>query len=319
MSGRTLILLLATSLLGACWAASIILLRVDERTRRMLARREMVLGAYQATSAAISGNAALSVTMPTKRISIRAQQMLGMDPVRPSPYPLSPWLILPAAMLPALAARWLFEGLLGSLAWGILPVVWLVLVRNFYRGSDTKRRVTLLKQFPDALGTIVRAVRVGIPVKEAIRAVSRDAAEPTAGEFARVYDQVAIGTTLEAALREMAARNQLSEYRFFATTMSLQGQTGGGLSETLENLADVIRRRVALKAKGYALAAEARTSAGVLAALPVLTGLALALMNPGYIAPLMQDGPGRSLFGFAVIWLGLGIVVMRGLIRKSLS
>ena len=65
-----------------------------------------------------------------------------------------------------------------------------------------------------------------------------------------------------------------SEYRFFATALGLQSQTGGGLTETLENLADVIRKRVALKARGYALAAEARTSAGVLALLPVLAGLA---------------------------------------------
>jgi tight adherence protein B len=117
----------------------------------------------------------------------------------------------------------------------------------------------------------------------------------------------------------LASRTRLPEYRFFATALGLQSQTGGGLTETLENLADVIRKRVALKARGLALAAEARTSAAILAALPVLSAVGLAVLNPEYIAPLFKEGPGQTLFGIAVLWLSMGLLVMRWLIRKSLS
>ncbi len=119
---------------------------------------------------------------------------------------------------------------------------------------------TLFQQFPDALAMIVRAVRVGLPIVEAIRVVARENAEPTAREFAGLVAQTTIGVPLDDALREMAERNRLPEYRFFATALSLQSQTGGGLTETLENLADTIRKRVAAKLRGHALAAEARMS-----------------------------------------------------------
>ncbi len=107
---------------------------------------------------------------------------------------------------------------------------------------------------------IVRSVRVGIPVTEGIRTVAREAPRPTAQEFSLLADQIRIGMPIEEALRELATRNQLPEYRFFATALALQNQTGGGLAETLENLGDVIRKRVALKGRAHALASEARTS-----------------------------------------------------------
>jgi len=99
----------------------------------------------------------------------------------------------------------------------------------------------------------------------------------------------------------------------------LQNQTGGTLSETLENLADVIRKRVALAAKGKALASEGRTSAIVLGALPVVTGLGMWALNPQYMGTMFTDPTGRKLFGAAVLSLSLGIFTIRTIIRKSLA
>ena len=63
-------------------------------------------------------------------------------------------------------------------------------------------------------------------------------------------DQVSIGRDLEVALLEMAERNDVAEYRFFATALALQSQTGGGLTETLETLADTIRKRENARKRG---------------------------------------------------------------------
>ena len=154
---------------------------------------------------------------------------------------------------------------------------------------------------------------------EAMRAVARETPEPTGPEFARLVDQVSIGVSVDEAVLDMASRCGIAEYRFFATALSLQNQTGGTLSETLENLADVIRKRVALAAKGKALASEARTSAMVLAAMPIVTGGGLWALNPGYVGMMFKDPTGRTLFGGAVVSLCTGIFTIRTIIRKSLS
>ena len=117
----------------------------------------------------------------------------------------------------------------------------------------------------------------------------------------------------------MAERNGLPEYGFFAAALGLQAQTGGGLGETLDLLADVTRKRVAMKARGHALSAEARTSSMILGGLPVAAGGLLYALNPEYIGVLFTDDTGRTILGTAILSLSTGMFVMRVIIRKSLK
>jgi tight adherence protein B len=164
----------------------------------------------------------------------------------------------------------------------------------------------------------VRCVRVGIPVQESLRIVSRDMPQPTAQEFSRLADKVSIGFSLETALHELATRNQLPEYRFFATALSLQARTGGPLAQTLETLADVIRKRVAMRSRGYALASEARTSALILAILPIFAGFAIWVLQPSYIEVLFLSSSGHKIFTSALALLSFGAFSMRSIIQRSL-
>ena len=310
---------LGTAILLVSTCASVMILRADERQRRLRKRRDAIISPYTPQDTSVQASARLSVSKSTASLKNRLKILIAMDPQRRDPYPVSPLLVIVAALLAGYIIRWLLHGLIGPMSWAIIPVAALYMARSIYQTIDAKRAAKLYKQFPDALATIVRAVRVGIPVSEAIRVVAQDAETPTGTEFSRLYDQIGIGAPLEEALREMAARNRLPEYRFFATALALQSQTGGGLTETLENLADVVRKRVTLKARGHALAAEARTSAAILAALPFFAGGALAIMSPAYIAPLFKEGAGQTVFGGGIVWLSVGIFVMRGIIRKSLA
>jgi len=248
----------------------------------------------------------------------RAIGVFGFDPAHASHYPV-PWLIV--LVLTLLLAR-VVAGILtivaGDLAFLLIPVVWVFLARAFFNWVDERRRQLLRNQMPDALSMIVRSVRVGIPVSEAMRHVARQSLPPTAPEFERIANDLSIGTRLDLSLKAMAQRAGLPEYQFFATALSLQSQTGGGLTETLENLADVIRKRVALRSKAYALASEARTSAMVLAALPFVSGLGLAVLSPSYIGVLFVEESGRNLLGIALLSLCTGILAMRMIIRTSL-
>lgn len=243
----------------------------------------------------------------------------GIDRSRTAHLPVAWPILLTVSLVVARALIFVVDMIVGS--WGILlwPVLWVIVSRSVFGWSDRRHMRALFNQFPDALAMIVRAVRIGIPVSQAVQGVAKDSPQPTAGEFAKLADALSIGKPIDEAMIDLAERNRLPEYRFFAAALTLQNQTGGGLATTLENLADVIRQRVYVRAKGYALAAEARMSALVLTILPVFTFFALLLISPAYIMLLLNTSSGHKVFGVALALLGIGQFCMRTLIRKSLS
>ena len=245
--------------------------------------------------------------------------IFGFDPEKDPLYPTRWWIALLGLLVAARIAESMIADFLGSWAPYALPAIWLVMSRNFFKYFERKRQVQLLAEFPEALALLVRAIRVGIPVMEAVRNVSRTAPPITAAGFSRLVDQVAIGVTLDDALQGLARSTGLTEYRFFATTLTLQNQTGGNLSDTLESLADVIRKRAALKAKGRAMTSEARSSSMVLAVLPLLTGLLLWIVSPRYISVLFTDPTGKWMLGLAIVLLTTGILSILTIINKSLT
>jgi tight adherence protein B len=244
--------------------------------------------------------------------------IFGFNLDRQALYPAKWYIVLAGTLLVALVGRYATDELLGPLSWVTVPFVWVIASRMFFKRVETRRRSALLWQFPDALAMIVRSIRVGVPVIDAVRNVSLAAPNPTAHEFNRLVEQIAVGTPLDEAVTELATRTGLAEYRFFATALSLQTQTGGTLSETLENLADVIRKRAALKARGHAMTAEARTSSSILAMLPVLTGGMLYALNPTYMMLLFTDPTGKAFFSAAVVSLILGMLSIRAIIKSVL-
>jgi tight adherence protein B len=101
--------------------------------------------------------------------------------------------------------------------------------------------------------------------------------------------------------------------------LTLQAQAGGGLSESLDMLADIIRKRVALKARGYALTSEGRTSTIVLCVIPVLIIAMLLVLNPPYIMIMFTDPAGRKMLNVGAILMLTAIFVMRKMIRSTLA
>jgi len=254
-----------------------------------------------------------------RSFSTMAAGVFGFDLTRPEQYPLSWWVVLLITLALGKVVQSIADSLAGNLSYLAVPVIWIFASRAIFGWSENRRKQALLRQLPDVLAMIVRSVRVGIPVMEAIRAVARETPEPTGPEFVRLVDQLSIGVAIDEAVLEVARRCGIPEYRFFATAISLQNQTGGTLSETLENLADVIRKRVALASKGRALASEARSSAYVLTALPVVTGVGMWLLNPQYIDLLFQEKVGNALLATAILSLCIGSFAIRTIIRRSLS
>lgn len=312
------LVVLGALLVAAMTVATIMVMRADRREQRTTRRLTLAVSPYaRMTAMAVMGRREVTRSL-LARLGQSLSGLFGYNPARAAQLPWPVGAVLAVASIGGLGACLLLSLLLGSGVLVGVPVASVILSRVLLGWFARRRSAKLYAQFPDTLAMIVRSVRIGIPVSEALRTVSREGPEPTAIEFRHLADQVGIGIPLEDALREVAVHSGLPEYRFFATALSLQAQTGGGLTETLENLADVIRKRVAMRARARALASEARTSSYILAALPVVLGVVLSFVNPSYISLLFTNAMGNKVLALAVTMLLLGVTAMQVTISRSL-
>lgn len=187
--------------------------------------------------------------------------------------------------------------------------------RLFLRHRIKRRQKKFLEEFADALEAMVRLLRAGMPVTEAIAMASREFAGPVGEEMSRIYEAQKVGISMPEATLAAARRMPLTEMQMFATGIAIQQQTGASLSEVLTNLAGVIRARYRLKRKVQALSSEAKASAMIIGSLPFLVGGGLYFIDPSYIGILFNTMPGRLMLVGGALWMSIGIFIMRAMIN----
>jgi tight adherence protein B len=252
--------------------------------------------------------------------AVRLMRLLRLNPEVHQQNVIAWKLVIAIACALALVGFFYGRQFLGSpLAALATPIEAIFLARLIFGWERARFQKALLEQIPDVMALICRAVSAGIPLGEALRSVPKAAPAPSSDEFLLVVNEMAIGQPLEGALWKLYERVGLPEYAFFAVTISLQAQTGGSLVETLQNLQDIVRKRVALSKRGKALAAEARMSAMILGALPFVMGAVLPFVMPGFLNFFFYDPMGNQLLLVAIGLMSTGIFVMRQLIRRSLA
>lgn len=172
-------------------------------------------------------------------------------------------------------------GLVGVLGGGMLPFLFV----------QVKRRARLNRmreQLPDAFDLMGRVMRAGQTISQAMAAVAEEFPSPISLEFLYCHEQMNLGLSADAALRELGKRTGLLEIRIFVLAVIVHRQTGGNLAELLDNLAHVVRERFRISGMIKSLTAQGRFQAMILMGLPVAMFFLLMAIQPEYEMLLFQ-------------------------------
>lgn len=178
-----------------------------------------------------------------------------------------------------------------------------------------KRLAQLEVQLPEAADLISRALRAGHAFPSALQMVGDEMQDPIAGEFRIAFDEINYGVPMNEALMNLAVRVPLTDLRYFVIAVLIQRESGGNLAEILRNISQIIRDRLKLLGRIRVLSAEGRLSAWILALLPFCVGGLLTIINPKYMKVLFVDPIGPVLMGGAAVFMTLGVLWMRSVIR----
>jgi tight adherence protein B len=167
---------------------------------------------------------------------------------------------------------------------------------------------------PDVLDMLAASLRVGHSFEHALRAVADEAAEPAASEFRRALGEIRLGRPSVDALEAAGRRVSSDDLPFVLAAVEIQHQVGGSLAGLLGLVAGTVRARQQFRRKVRALTGMGRASAGTLLALPIVAGVGLTLIQPGYMAPLWHTATGRLLLAIAGTMMAAGTLVLRKIV-----
>ena len=208
------------------------------------------------------------------------------------------------AVLLRMAVGWLIGAIVGFM----IPFVVL--------GTKRRKRLRAFEEtFPEALDLMARALKAGHAFATGLKMVADEMSEPIGPEFRKTFDEQNFGLPLKDALANLIERIPLLDVRFFSTAVLIQRETGGNLSEILENLAHVVRERFKILRQVRVYTAHGRLTGYVLLALPAFLAVALSFISPEHMQLLFRERMGHILIGGALTLQTIGYFWIRQVVK----
>ena len=209
-----------------------------------------------------------------------------------------------AALLLLIGQQWgIFTAWLSAIFGAALPFM-------VVRQLQTRRMKKFEDQLPEAIDMIVNAMRAGFSFQAALKFVGEHVPAPLGEEFTRVYDEQRLGADIRSALLALQERVGTLDAKMLVTSLLIQRETGGNLSEVLSGLAALIRDRAALRGQVDTLTAEPKFTGRVLAMLPVVGFFALLYLNRPMMLPMLTTDTGRVILLYAIMSIAVGYFVL---------
>lgn len=217
-----------------------------------------------------------------------------------------------AAVVAALLGLWLGGGIaaaaLAALASGALPRVLLAHIR--------RRRVHAFRhQLSDLMMLTAAGLRAGLGLSQALAQTCAEMDAPARQEIELMLREQRLGAHFDEALTGLERRMPIEETALMCAALRISRQTGGNLAETLEALADALRRKVTIEGKIRALTAQGRLQAWAMGMLPILCAGLLLVVEPVAMRALFTTWYGLAACAVVGVMQLFGMYFLRRVMR----
>ena len=199
----------------------------------------------------------------------------------------------------------------------VLAAASLMLMLAVWIVQRARRLRAVREQLPHVVDLLARATRAGRSIEQSFSLVASEAGGILGEEFARCEQQLQVGRSFDKALQSLARRVSLVELQLLATTLIVQRQSGGHLSETLDRMVEVIRDRLNAQRQIRASTAAGRMSTVVVASITPLALLFLFGFQRDHLQMLFDDALGRTLLMTALVLEIIGLTWVTWLLRSE--
>ena len=178
-----------------------------------------------------------------------------------------------------------------------------------------RREAAFTNQLGDCLMMVANAMRAGFSFLQAMDLISKEMEPPMSDEFKHVMRDINLGASVERALEDMDKRVNSPDFSLVVTAVLIQQQVGGDLAHILDTISETIQDRIRMRREVRTLTAQGRMSGWVLAALPVVTGLLISSISPGYMDPLLTSRWGHMAIAAAIVLEIIGFFIIQQIVN----
>jgi tight adherence protein B len=179
---------------------------------------------------------------------------------------------------------------------------WMGATRPVRWRADRKAVAERTRLLPDFVHAVSRTLTDGAPLRTAFVDGAHMVGEPFETDIARLIARAGIGLSLTDAVERWAAEVGGDDLQLFATACVLGAESGRGTAEALAGVAVTLADRREVEAETHALTSQARSSAWMLAGLPVAFTLLMSFVDPSTLHTLLA-----TPIGLVCLVAGLGL------------
>jgi tight adherence protein B len=115
------------------------------------------------------------------------------------------------------------------------------------RYKQNERREVFIGQLPELARVLSNAASAGLALRTAIPMAADELTDPAKTELQKTAEAMAVGQSLEDALRELEQRMPSRELAVLVTTLVIQARSGGALVSALRSISETLEARKELR------------------------------------------------------------------------
>jgi len=181
------------------------------------------------------------------------------------------------------------------LAIGIAAFVGLVLHIPILKIKRAMRIDKFVLQLAEFLVLITNSLRSGQTFLQGVDIASKDSPNPIGMEFRLLLKETNLGVPVETAFTNMLMRVPSEDLKIVMSAFSIQRNVGGNLADIMDQVAAMIRQRIAIMGQIKVLTTQGKLSGAIVGLLPFGLGAVISFINYDYMSKLWTPRQGDNL------------------------
>lgn len=205
-----------------------------------------------------------------------------------------------------------------DIAWSVfIPAVLLVLFFAQLRIGRTLMRRDFENRFPEILSVVNAAVSAGNSIHQALHRCGDSVDGSLGGTFQRIDRRLNLGEEPERVFKDAWQEYPYREFYFFAIVMLVSLERGGQLRVLIGRLSRIIINSKNMARRKAAMTSEARTSAKIVAAIPLMFFCGMKYFSPENFNFIVHDPTGQLVLYYVIASETIGMIIIWILLKKA--